>query len=260
MSIIVASAAPVRAAHKEHFGLQVASLQGLQLGSLSCLRLQSCGYIDDNGLAALKHCPNLGSLQLTWHGPADPSQHGRGCSGAGLESLQRLTNLTELIFEGATTGLYGIAALGTFLGRRRFVGLPSSLNMSGLQLCRISFAGCSHLQDAGLDPLAALGDTLTALSLASCRSLTGKSFTALASLAKLQCLDMSGCSGLQKHAIANLTASACISADSGARDKLVSPQSALSCTLNYFKAPAAAMLRALPQVQLPRLHGACLTK
>jgi Leucine Rich repeat len=229
---------------------QVSSLHWLHVPLLTHLRLQNCGHLDDQGLQALARSPQLQCIDISWRGVANPGQAGRGASGSGLLSLSQLTQLKKFAFDGVTAGSYGMAALGSVLGRRRFVGLPADLQLWSVPLQHLSFAGCSHLQDRNLAAIKTLSNTLTMLSLACCRSLTGRGFAAIAACTKLQRLDLSECPNLLNEALLKLTGSAHPAGDQQAhRPRYFGTRSSLFSTWGYLKAPASSMLPRTRQVR-----------
>ena len=161
---------------------------------LTHLRLHNCGHIDDSSFQALGRCPQLQRVDISWQGISQSTQ-GRGATGSGLRALSCLQHLTHFKLSGGTTGGFVIASLGNVLGRRRFTGLPAGLILRNTPLRSLSLAGCSHVSDArdGLEAISTLAGSLTELCLASCRSLTGKGFGAIAQLVQLQALDLSEC-------------------------------------------------------------------
>jgi hypothetical protein len=104
-----------------------------------------------------------------------------------------LTELQQLKLEGEGSHSFGLATLRSMLASQRCARPHPSILLRYTPLQELSFSGCFHLQDAGLEVVTALSQSLTVLSLASCRALTGKGFASIAKLFMMQKLDISEC-------------------------------------------------------------------
>jgi hypothetical protein len=173
-----------------HFSLQVTSLAGLTCSRLTELRLKGCG--DVRNFKPLQACPALNNLDIT----LTNSSLSRGARDRQLATILmhlkplvrlRHVQLQQLPTRGAT--------LFSFHHLLKLERPPDALGISAWKapLTTLSLAGCSSLQDTSLSILQSLATSLTSLSLAKCRGLTGSGFHTIALLSRLVKLDLSEC-------------------------------------------------------------------